>query len=127
MTEEIKNLLQSIATQLGVTIDYVTQAYVKFKIMESLRFFFIWILLSLLTAFLFKKALDFFKLGSEKAYEVFNLDNCDYDGLRWTVAIILGVLLIIFLIATLCNTDWLIWLFAPEGAFYNQIIGSLKG
>lgn len=127
MTEEIKNLLQSIATQLGVTIDHVTQAYVKFKIMESLRFFFIWILLSLLTAFLFKKALDFFKLGNEKAYEIFGLDRFDYDGLRWTVAIVLGVLIIIFLIATLCNTDWLIWLFAPEGAFYNQIIGSLKG
>ena len=127
MTEEVKNLLQSIATQLGVTIDHVTQAYCRYRVFDSLRYFILWVILTLISIYLLQKALYFFKMGSDAAEEKYGIDSYDYDPTKWFFLIATIVLFIIFLVGAFLNTGWVTWLFAPEGAFYNEIITSLKG
>ncbi len=127
MTEEVKDLLQSIATQLGVTIDHVTQAYCRYRIFNSLRYFILWVILTLISLYLLRKALYFFKMGEDAAEEKYGMDSYDYNPTRYLLLIVTIVLLVIFLIAALLSTGWVTWLFAPEGAFYNEIITSLRG
>lgn len=125
MNEEVKELLMSIATQLGVKIDQVTQAYIKFRMVDSFRFFLIWFILFCVSVFLFKKALCFFKSGKDEAKEKYEIDEWDYDGTRWFILFVAGIVTLVAFIAALCNTEWLVWLAAPEGSFYDTIINKL--
>ena len=127
MTEEVKDLLQSMATQLGVTIDHVTQAYCKYKMVDSLKYFIMWIIFNIVLLVLMRKALYFFKMGEDAAQEKYNIDPYDYDADRYVALVILTILFIVSIIGTFLSTGWITWLFAPEGAFYNEVITNLKG
>ena len=124
MDETVNSVINNIAEKLGIAVEYVVPALVKYNIANCIISL-IWGIVSLIIIYISIKTI----FNIFKKYD----DDADFDDIKindWILVGICCILIIIFVIVVipsfLNGLNIIKWIMAPEGAAIAYILQSLK-
>lgn len=129
MDETVNNIINNIAEKLGIAVDYVVPALVKYNIAECLINFIAAIIIFIL-CYLIAKATKMILAIIEKSYKDEKMSDYHYDSNKSLTIIIgsvlFGAALIAGLVCLFTSLDIIKWIMAPEGATIAYILDKIK-
>lgn len=142
MNEQVKEVINEIAAQLGVASQYVVTEMAKYKIASNVVPLLVGIVAVLILRFIYTKTNAYIdtlnKMVMEKckerdrepyADEIYSWFHADsYTGLpivcAWAGMIIFSIIALVFLSCSL--TEIITWLVAPTGSMISYILNAIK-
>jgi hypothetical protein len=141
MNEQVKEVINEIAAQLGVASQYVVTEMAKYKIASNVVPLLVGIFAVLACRFIYNKANKFLAEVNEKEIEYAKKNDRTPDTYGWfkfdeysgiavpmvTAWITIGVFALIAIVFLSCSLSEIItWLVAPTGSMINYVLIALK-
>ena len=120
MDETVNNIINNIAEKLGIAVEYIVPALVRYNIAEDLIHLIwatVWIIGIIITS---RMSIKFYKDNKDKSSDAF-------ENPLFVIPLICCILFIFFAIFKLADgLDIIKWIMAPEGATINYILDKVK-